>query len=332
MIKKTLIVGGEGYIGQVVCEELLNSNHKVISYDNLIYGQKTNKEIKNNKHYRFINGDIRNLIEIRKLLREVDSVIILAGLVGDPITKKYPGLSTEINQKGVKNLIDECVSANIEKVIFVSTCSNYGLIENDKLANEEYKLNPLSSYSRDKVDIENYILSLKKDMNTCFTILRFATAFGLSSRMRYDLTVNEFTREIFNSSKLEVYDPDTWRPYCHVKDFANILMIILNAEKEKIFFEVFNAGSDENNHTKRIIVEKILKFKKSNQVYYVNNKGSDPRNYKVNFKKLNSVLGYKCKYFVEDGIEEILVHLENFKNDNTKSNEILGNYQINIQV
>ncbi|WP_435097287.1 NAD-dependent epimerase/dehydratase family protein [Candidatus Pelagibacter bacterium nBUS_27] len=329
-MKKILVVGGEGYIGQIVCSELVDKNHEVISYDNLIYGQKTNSQINKKPNFRFVNGDIRDSLKIRENLENVNAVIILAGLVGDPITKKYPGLSTEINQKGIKNLIDECAGYNIENVIFVSTCSNYGLIENDELAKEDHELNPLSSYARDKVDIEKYILSLKGKVNSCFTILRFATAFGLSSRMRYDLTVNEFTRDIFNSTKLEVYDPDTWRPYCHVQDFANILLLILNTEKSKILFEVFNAGSDENNHTKRMIVEKILKFVNFNEVYFVNNKGSDPRNYKVNFQKLNSVLGYQCKYLVDDGINEILTHLQISNENSFKSTKDLGNYTINI--
>ncbi len=329
MKKKILVVGGEGYIGQIVCNKLLEKNCEVISYDNLIYEQQTNNEIIDNNNYEFVNADIRDLIKIRENLKKVNAVIILAGLVGDPITKKYPELSEEINQKGIKNLIDECVGSNIGNVIFVSTCSNYGLIENNQLAKEDHELNPLSSYARDKVNIENYILSLKGKVSSCITILRFATAFGLSSRMRYDLTVNEFTRDIFNSTKLEVYDPDTWRPYCHVKDFANILLLILDTEKKKVSFEVFNAGSDENNQTKRMIVEKILKFINFNEVYFVNNKGSDPRNYRVNFKKLNSVLGYKCKYLVEDGIKEIIAHLQKSNKNNSKSIEALGNYIIN---
>jgi nucleoside-diphosphate-sugar epimerase len=169
-------------------------------------------------------------------------------------------------------------------------------------------------------------------VNSCFTILRFATAFGLSSRMRYDLTVNEFTRDIFYSKKLEVYDPDTWRPYCHVKDFANILLLILNTEKKKISFEVFNAGSDENNYTKRMIVKKILQFINFNEVYFVNNKGSDPRNYRVNFKKLNSVLGYKCQYLVDDGINEIISNLETSNENSSKLNKSLGNYTIRSNI
>ena len=223
MKKKILVVGGEGYIGQILCKNFLENNYEIISYDNLIYKQNNNKESYKNPYYKFINADIRDTLKIRENLKNINGVIILAGLVGDPITKKYPDLSKEINQKGIKNLIDECTLASIENVIFVSTCSNYGLITDNKFAKEDHELNPLSSYARDKVDIEKYILSLKGKVNSCFTILRFATAFGLSSRMRYDLTVNEFTRDIFNKKKLEVYDPDTWRPYCHIKDFSEII-------------------------------------------------------------------------------------------------------------
>ena len=102
----------------------------------------------------------------------------------------------------------------------MSTCSNYGLIKGDYLADEEHDLNPLSLYAKSKVNIEKYILSLYKKSSMRPTILRFATAFGLSPRMRFDLTVNQFTKELKLNKKLQVFDENTWRPYCHVKDFA----------------------------------------------------------------------------------------------------------------
>ena len=330
MKKKILVAGGEGYIGQVVSSDLVSWGYDVISYDNLIYNQLVNKKLESNINFHFIRGDIRDENNIKKVLKNVYGVVILAGLVGDPITKKYPEISVDINETGIKNLIDICIEVNLEKVIFVSTCSNYGLIKDDEIADENHSLNPLSSYANSKVKTEKYILSLKNKIDTCFTILRFATAFGLSTRMRYDLTVNEFTRDIFNKKKLEVYDPDTWRPYCHVKDFSEIIKKIIEEDKKKVFFEVFNAGSNVNNFTKRMITDKILSYIPSNEVLYINKKGSDPRNYKVDFSKLKNILGYECQFSVDDGIKEIIENLQNHKNNSSEKDINFGNYKIKI--
>ena len=196
--------------------------------------------------------------KLENALLEVDGVVLLAGLVGDPITKKYPNESAAINNEGVKNVIDLCAKKNIEKFIFVSTCSNYGLIQDDELAHEEFELNPLSLYAKSKVNAEKHIISLKgkTDMNP--TILRFATAFGLSPRMRFDLTVSEFTRDLAMGNGLLVYDANTWRPYCHVQDFARLIKMVLETQFEKVAFDVFNAGGDINNATKQMIIDYIL--------------------------------------------------------------------------
>ena len=328
MKKKILIIGGEGYIGQVVSKFLIKNEFSVLSYDNLIYGQENIKHLDNDPNYKFVHADIRDTKNLKKSFDDIFGIVILAGLVGDPITKKYPEEAYNINYLAIKNVIDLSIRKKIERIIFVSTCSNYGLIGEDETADEQFALNPLSSYAKAKVDIEQYILSLKSNTESCITIFRFATAFGLSSRMRYDLTVNEFTRDIFNEKKLEIYDSDTWRPYCHVDDFANILTLALQKEKSKVWFEVFNAGSDGNNLTKRMIIEKILKYKNSSNIQYVDKEGSDKRNYRVNFSKLNKIFNYNCKFSVDDGIKEIIDHLEKLKEDKYNVDDNFGNYKI----
>lgn len=212
-MKNILLIGGEGYIGNVVSEKMLSVGYAVTSFDNLLYGN--NLCVLNKIHhtnYKFIYGDMVNRNELAPALENIDAVVILAGLVGDSITKKYPEESALINDEGVKNVIDICAERNIEKFIFVYTCSNYGLIENDDLADEKYELNPLSLYAKSKVNAEKYILSLQGKTGMNPTILRFATAFGLSPRMRFDLTVSEFTRELAIGNELLVYDAHTWRP------------------------------------------------------------------------------------------------------------------------
>jgi len=279
-------------------------------------------------NYEFMYGDIVDPGFIGKVLDGVECVIVLSGLVGDPITKKYPEESALINDQGVKNVIDLCAKKNIEKLIFISTCSNYGLIESDDLADEEYMLNPLSLYAKSKVNAERHILSLKGKTGMNPTILRFATAFGLSPRMRFDLTVSEFTRDLAMGKELLVYDAHTWRPYCHVQDFARLIQMVIEAPTEKVSFEVLNAGGDINNATKQMIVDAILEKIPDGKVHYQDH-GSDPRNYRVSFEKVKSVLGFEAEYTIQDGIDELIEAINNHVFDNVDENKnFFGNYEI----
>ena len=205
MKKKILLIGGAGYIGSVITQFFLSKGYNVKCLDVLIYSQKHSLEpFLKNKNYEFIYGDLRSYNKIKNLFKEVTDIVILAGLVGDPITKKYPKESEKINYIALKNFIDNCNGKKLDKVIFVSTCSNYGLIDNNKVANESYNLNPLSNYAKQKVAMENYIMSLKGNVDYSITILRFATAFGISPRMRFDLIVNHFVKDAVLNGKLDI--------------------------------------------------------------------------------------------------------------------------------
>ncbi len=332
MKTKILLVGGAGYIGTVITKFFLKKNFKVTCLDNLIYKNEFGlKEFTLNQNYEFILGDLRNEKILKPLLNNHDIIIILAGLVGDPITKKYPELAQQINYDGIKNLIINCEKKQDGKIIFVSTCSNYGLSETDELLDENAKLQPLSLYAKHKVEIEKYILSLKNKIKIDPTILRFSTAFGLSPRMRYDLTINQFTKSIYSNEKLEVFDSNTWRPYCHVKDFSLALEKIIEEETKLTSFEVFNVGGEQNNFTKKQITELILKYIPNHKNVSFTNKKFDPRNYRVNFSKIEKKLNFKIKYSVEEGIEEIIDYLKQNKEAiKNYDSDLYGNYLINL--
>lgn len=330
--KPILLIGGEGYVGNIVSLYLLSKGYKVISYDNLLYEQNfcvSNKI--NNKNYQFIYGDILETKKLQEHIRSSSSVVLLAGLVGDPITKKYPAESESVNNKGVKNVIDLCFKSEIQKLIFISTCSNYGLLPDGQIATESTELTPLSLYAKFKVEAEKYILSMNDSSTVKPVILRFATAFGLSPRMRFDLTIGEFTRDLFLKKDLLVYDANTWRPYCHVGDFARLIETVIEAENEKVAFEIFNAGSDLNNATKKMIVDLILKKIPNAEVEYQEH-GNDPRNYKVSFQKVKSTLQFEPQFSIQDGVDELLnalsshvyEHVDKFKN-------VYGNYELNYR-
>ena len=325
-MKKILLIGGAGYIGTVVAKYLLDRKFDVKIYDNLIYNSNTSKEfLKKNKNIQFVKGDILQIVNKKDIFDGIDVVVLLAGLVGDPITKKYPDLSIKINTDGNKLVINESIKSGIKKFIYISTCSNYGLIPDNHEADENYKLNPISSYAKSKVEIESYLLNKDKETeNFSSTVLRFATAFGISPRMRLDLTINEFIYEMVHKKELLVYDPDTWRPYCHVLDFARLIHKVIKDENKNTKGQIFNAGSNKNNFTKRQIVELISKYIRNCNVIF-QEKGSDPRNYKVNFDKVNQYLNFVTKYDVEDNILDMINTIKNYKiTDKTK----YGNYLI----
>jgi len=326
-MKKILIIGGEGYIGQELNSFLQSQKQKfeICVVDSILYKQLTLKKNKKFSNYSFVKYDLSNNKKNDEILNNVYCVILLSGLVGDPITKKYPLESKKNNETLIKKFINQSFKKKIPRLIFISTCSNYGLRNINNKAKENSILKPLSLYSKSKVSLERFILNKKKG-STVPTILRFATAFGLSPRMRFDLTINEFTKDIFLKKKLDVYDIDTWRPYCHIKDFSRLIYKVINADKNKVNFQVFNAGSTTNNFTKQMIIQRILKYIKTKNIRYLD-KGKDRRNYRVDFSKVNKKLGFKIKYSIDYGINEIIDWLK--KNKKIKFNK-LGNYKINV--
>ena len=322
MKKKILLVGGAGYIGNSIVKYFLKLNYEISIIDNLTYSQKFKYKNKVN----FLKGNFLSLLKMKNFIHEHDYVVFLAGLVGDPITKKYPKLSKKTNYKNSKKFIKYVLNQNIKKFFFISTCSNYGMLNSKKKAKETEKLMPLSLYAKDKVAIEKYILGFKFKTKTEVIILRFATAFGVSNRMRFDLTINEFTRDLLFYKKLKVYDADTWRPYCHVNDFAITIEKIINFKK-RLNFQVFNVGSDKNNFTKRQIANKIKKILKIGKITFQEN-SNDPRNYKVNFNKIKKIIKFQPTYSVDYGIKEIVKYLNKYFIKRKNHTKKMGNYLI----
>lgn len=304
--RPVLVVGGAGYVGSVLCAHLLERGYGVRSFDLLLYNnQGAVVPFLGRPGYRFVHGDLADAEAMTAALEGVGDVVLLGGLVGDPITKKYPEAARRINEGGYETILGLLDGRPLNSVVFVSTCSNYGLIEDDRLADEGCRLKPLSLYAKSKVAIENRILALHGKVDYAPTILRFATAFGLSPRMRFDLTLSEFTREMFLGHELLVYDPHTWRPYCHLRDLAEVVVRVLEAPRERVAFEVFNVGGEANNHTKRSIVEAILEQLPEARVRYQEH-GSDPRNYRVDFTRVRERLNFEPEFTLEDGIRELI--------------------------
>ncbi len=308
---RVLVTGGAGYIGSVLVRQLLERNYKVRVLDILMFGGESIIELFNNPNFEFIKGDIRDKQTVLQALKNIDYVVHLAAIVGDPACAQNPQLATETNLLATQQLYNLANGQGIKKFIFASTCSNYGKMEaSDGFVDENSPLRPVSHYARTKVDAELFLLSQSKT-NICQpTVLRFATVYGISPRMRFDLTVNEFTKELALGRELIVYGEQFWRPYCHVVDLARSVVIALEAPKEKVSFEVFNVGDTSENYQKKMIVNEILKQIPNGKIKYVK-KDEDPRDYRVSFEKIKKTLDFNITKRVPDGISQIKKIIDN---------------------
>jgi nucleoside-diphosphate-sugar epimerase len=303
-LTRTLVTGGTGYVGIKVVEEMRRAGRDVRVLDVLLHGQEDLAAEQREQGVDVVVGDIRDDVARRRALEGVDEVVHLAAIVGDPACAIDPEASTDVNVNGTRALLEDAVAAGVEKFVFASTCSNYGRMSDPTVpVTEEGTLAPISLYAEQKVSMERSILS--RDFAALSpTCLRFATVYGAAPRMRFDLTVNEFTRDLWHDRELEVFGEQFWRPYIHVHDAARAVRTVLEAPRERTAGEVFNAGRSEENYTKQMLVEAIRKQVNRGTVTYVKRR-EDPRDYKVSFKKISSVLRFETTLTVPQGIAEI---------------------------
>lgn len=304
-MERVLVTGGAGYIGSIVCRLLLEKGYKVRVLDSLMFGGESVVELLNNPSFDLNKGDIRNVDDVQEALENVTHVVHLAAIVGDPACAKDPELTNAVNMDASKQLFDLAKKAGVKRFVFSSTCSNYGKMDDPELyLNETSKLAPVSLYAETKVAFEQFLLGHKGEEGTVPTCLRFSTVYGLSPRLRFDLTVNEFTKELALDRELVIFGEQFWRPYCHVLDLARSVVAVIEAEEQKIAYEVFNVGDTTENYTKKMLIDEIQKVTGATNIKYVQ-KNEDPRDYRVNFDKIRDVLGFKITYKVPDGIQHV---------------------------
>ncbi len=303
---KLLVTGCAGYVGSVVVHELLSKGHAVTGYDNLMYGGEAMLGFWSNPAFEFVKGDVRDASAVRAALAGCDGVVHLAAIVGDPACKRNPDLARSTNLDGSMVMIDEARAAGLRRFVFASTCSNYGkMTDPDTFVDESSALSPVSLYAETKVAIENVVTDPSKMGDLCGTSLRFSTVYGVSPRMRYDLTVNQFAREAWKDRKLVVFGEQFWRPYIHVRDMARGVAAVCDAADDKVRGEVFNVGATAENYTKKMIVDRLRGLVPGLTVEYVA-QNDDPRDYRVSFAKIESRLGFKISRTVPEGLTEIL--------------------------
>jgi nucleoside-diphosphate-sugar epimerase len=309
MAPLTLVTGGTGYVGALAVSELQASGRRVRVLDVLLHGQEDLAAAQEAKGVEVIRGDIRDPAARGAALQGVDEVVHLAAIVGDPACGRDPEFSNAVNVEGTQALVADAKAAGVKRLVFASTCSNYGRMSDPTVPiTEDGVLAPVSLYAEQKVAMEKMLLNGASEA-IAVTCLRFATVYGVGPRMRFDLTVNEFARDLWADKDLEVFGEQFWRPYVHVRDAARAVRTALEAPVETVRGQVFNVGRSGENYRKLDLVEVIQGQVNRGRVSYVK-RTEDPRDYKVSFDKVREVLGFETTMTVPDGVAEVIAALD----------------------
>ena len=315
MERHVLITGGAGYIGSILTSELLRANYRVSVLDSLLFGGESIVPFLNHPNFHFIKSDVTEPRAVRDAVKKdwqiPDAVVHLAGIVGFPACQAVgKQVAWKYNVEATKLVFEQAAELGVERFVFASTYSNYGLSEDSKPVTEESPLNPQSLYAETKIASEEYLLS-QKDAACAPLLFRFATLYGISPRTRFDLIVNQFVLEAFTKRELIIYQRGYSRSFVHIRDVVRGVMMGLEVEKEKVRGQVFNLGTDNGNYTKSDIVNFILKRMPETVVEYKDlTFGGDMRDITVSFEKIKRVLGFDTTLNVDDGVREVLFALK----------------------
>jgi nucleoside-diphosphate-sugar epimerase len=297
---KILITGGAGYLGSVITGKMLASGYQVIVLDKLVFNQVSLLPYTSNPNFKFIHGDVRNEILLKKLCEDADVIIPLAAIVGFPACAAEPELAKEINFKQIVNIVKYCNGKN-KKILYPNTNSGYGLGTGQLECTEESPLTPISVYGQTKCEAESFLRT-----STDAIIFRLATVFGVSSRMRTDLLVNDFTYKAITDKYIVVFEKTFKRNFIHIEDVANAFLFMLkNYDTYK--GEIFNVGLSNANLSKQELLEKIQSHVKDFAVVYDNYyEDPDKRDYIVSNIKIEAT-GWKPEWDLDKGIKQLIM-------------------------
>ena len=287
-----IVTGGAGYVGSVLVRRLLKKGYKVRVIDKLLFGSSSIRELRANPNFSFVRADIRDISVMKGLLKGASGVFHMAAYVGEHAYRGQEREAGDVNKNASFKIISLSAQSGIKRFIFTSTCSNYGQTDTAGFAKEETKLNPLSQYAEDKIAVEEFLKANSGKNNFRPVICRCATVYGISPRMRFDLLINELVRDAALRKKIQVYAPESWRPFVHVDDLARALVDIFETPAKKMSNMVFNIG--QANYQKRSIIKMLAERMENFAVDY--KKGEfDKRNYRVSFMRFKKKFNFKFR-------------------------------------
>ncbi|MGC8869217.1 MAG: NAD-dependent epimerase/dehydratase family protein [Sulfurihydrogenibium sp.] len=296
-MKQVLVTGAGGYIGSVLVPYLLEHGYSVIALDRFFFGKD---KLPDHKNLSILEDDIR--LFDKSILKDVDVVVDLAALSNDPSGELDPVKTWSINYLGRFRVAVLSKLMGVSRYVFPSSCSVYGF--QDEVVDENSSTNPLTTYAKANLKAEQESLILSDDKFTV-VILRFATVYGFSPRMRFDLAINGMVKGFFENGKIPILrDGTQWRPFVHIKDIAKAVRLAIEAPSEIVNGEIFNVGSDEQNVQIFNLAQRVAEaigIPFQYEWYGL----PDHRSYRVSFKKIREKLGFSTDYSIEDGAIEI---------------------------
>lgn len=304
---KILVTGGAGYVGSVLISELVRNGFSVKCLDRFFFGSDYLASKQFEGKVELIKDDIRWFDP--QILNGVDVVLDLAALSNDPVGALDPKKTYDINHQGRSRVANLSKKYGVNRYILASSASVYG--QQQDIATEDSKVNPITDYSKANRMAEMDTLSLNDDKFTV-TVLRFSSIYGISPRMRFDLAVNSMALDLYKTGKITVMGKSNKRPFLHIQDAVRAYLITIEVEKERISKQIFNVGSDEQNYEISQLAKEVgdaigIEYKMELK------DTPDHRSYVASFKKIKTILSYQTKLTVKDGAREIYAALESGK-------------------
>lgn len=306
MAMRVLVTGGAGYIGSVMLRLLLERGYDVVCLDRLFFGMDPLKDIAD--RIKIVKGDVRWFDP--SILDGVDAVFDLAALSNDPAGELDPEKTMDINFRGRARVARLAKDRGVSRYVLASSCSVYGF--QDGVISEASPINPLTTYAKANSLAETEALKLA-DRDFTVTILRQATVYGFSHRMRFDLAINGMVLGFHKNGRIPIMrDGKQWRPFVHVKDTSNAFIRVLESEEELVKSQIFNVGSNAQNvqifELAKTVAEAIgVPFQ------YDWYGSQDNRSYRVSFDKISKVLGYAASHTIPEGAREVYEALKEGK-------------------
>ena len=301
-----VVTGGAGYVGSVLVHRLLEQGQAVRVLDNCLFGDASLADLAGHPGFSALRGDVRDRSALDRAFAGAGAVVHLAGLVGDPLCALDPELTRSINEHSSVPIAEACLASGVPRLVFASTCSVYGASGDDWL-DENSRTAPVSLYAETNLRSEEILADRLRDSATALTVLRFATIYGVSPRMRFDLVVNLLTARARATGSLEVHGGDQWRPQVHVADVALACALALEPPAAEAA-GVYNVGSDEQNYRIKDLAQAIASAFPGTRVTVRDLR--DPRSYRVSFDRLRDRFGFRPAHDIASGVREIAAYLE----------------------